>query len=206
MDLIIIYCDCASLGRRAAQYAEHIKNVVKKDTNIKVHELYNKTRGEIKQMLSNFNSNYTVAIYAHGDRERKSIYDNIKKADIITLEDAAEDYRGAIVYSIACYGAIGIGKSMYSNGCHIFYGFKDEMRTYINESKEEDKLLKNIFLTADNYGLMLLLDNPNIDIDELCDKIDKKYEDCIQELRECYPDLLPIMMHNKETYIIYGPN
>lgn len=55
----------------------------------------------------------------------------------------------------------------------------------------------------DNYGIKYMYLNDCIDGKTIFNEIDKFFAKCLYNIRVKYPMLAPIIMHNKESFVVY---
>jgi len=196
-NIVIVSYDCTELSDYFKKCNEDIKTFISyKNITINIDCNHNSDRNTIHKNINKYTDNYIVSIFAHGCDDR--IVDNDENI-LINTDDAIIYYNNAIVYSGACLSANELGTTMHSNNCKLFYGYTKKF--YLSPFSNDT------FVELNNFALKELLINENIEPKELCEKIDKFFNDKIEYFSNHEPIsalfINPMIMHNKESYVIY---
>ena len=193
-NIVIVSYDCDELGDYFKLCNIDLQQYISDNhIEIDVHcEHDNCNRENLHSKLIEFTDNYIISIYAHGENNRIK---NNKKEDLINMDDAKSHYHNAIVYSTSCFTANELGVEMHNYGCKFFFGYK--AKSYLSLNHKSD------FIEMDNYTLRLILDEKTIDGRVLYEKTDKYFIAKLNELRVINPLLAPLIMHNRESFVIY---
>ena len=196
-NIVIVSYDCTELSDYFKKCNEDIKTFISyKNITINIDCNHNSDRNTIHKNINKYTDNYIVSIFAHGEKDR--IVDN-NKNDLINIDDAKTYYNNAVVYSGACLSANELGFTMQNYNCKLFYGYTKKF--YLAP------FCKDTFVELNNFALKELLMDISIDPRELCRKIDKFFDDKMDYFShyESITALLlnPMIMHNKESYVIY---
>jgi hypothetical protein len=196
-DIVIVSYDCSELADFFKKCNEDIKNFISlKNINITVDCNHNLDRDTIHANISQYHNNYIVSIFAHGKDDK--IVDNEENI-LISIDDAKIYYNNAIVYSGACLSANELGLIMHSHNCKLFYGYtkKYYLSPYCNDT----------FVQLNNFALKQLLQDIDIEPVALCKKIDEFFDNQMEYFSSHEPTtallLNPLIMHNKESFVIY---
>lgn len=193
-DIVIVSYECDELGNYFELCNKDIQTYINyKKYVMTPHCQHNScTRDELHNKIDGLSDDYIVTIYAHGEDSRIK---NNEKEDLINLDDAEKYYNNAIVYSAACNSANVLGKTMHSYNCKLFFGHTKKSYVVL--------MYKDTFIELENFALKEILDQPEFDAHELCQKIDNFFDIKIIEMKETNPLVAPLIMHNKESYKIY---
>jgi len=201
-NIVIVSYNCDELGNYFQLCNADLQQyIIDTSLSIAVHCEHNNCDREIlHDKLKEFDDDYIVSIYAHGEEENyikrtKNRIRTNKNEDLINIENAMHSYTNAIVYSTSCYAANELGETMHLYGCKLFFGYK--AKSYLS------LLYKDDFIEMDNFTLKLILDAEIIDGRELYKKTNKFLTDKIKEMRTKNPLVAPLIIHNREAFTIY---
>ena len=193
-DIVIVSYECDELGSYFKLCNENLQDYIHfKQYKLTSHCQHNSCdRDTLHNKINEFEDDYIVTIYAHGDDCRIR---NNEQEDLINLDDATRYYNNAIVYSTACNSANELGKTMHGYNCKLFFGHTKKSYVVL--------MYKDTFIELENYALKEILDEPEFDPLQLCQKIDNFFDTKIDYMKKENPLVAPLIMHNKESYKIY---
>lgn len=150
-------------------------------------------REVLHKKLSEYNDNYIITIYAHGNADK--VVDQYFET-LIDLDDSKIYYENSIVYSTACKTAVTLGKELINSGkCKLFFGYSDDAQFSHKH--------KDIFVELDNYTLKIIISENTINKEYLKQKTETFFREKLNEMRMTCPIIAPMIMNNKECFQIY---